>query len=76
MSIASVMNTSVERSTIADYSRVVMYLGENVVNDPTYTGDIPMKLATEPVDILELSRSNVIDKAHPRSAPSTLRASW
>ena len=35
MSIASVMNTSVERSTIADYSRVVMYLGENVVNDPT-----------------------------------------
>ena len=62
MSIASVMNTSVERSTIADYSRVVMYLGENVVNDPTYTGDVPMRLATEPVDIMELSRSNVIDK--------------
>lgn len=62
MSIASVMNTSVERSTIADYSRVVMYLGENVVNDPTYTGDAPMRLATEPVDIMELSRSNVIDK--------------
>lgn len=62
MSIASVMNTSVERSTIADYSREVMYLGENVVNDPTYTGDAPMRLATEPVDIMELSRSNVIDK--------------
>lgn len=62
MSIASVMNTSVERSTIADYSREVMYLGENVVNDPTYTGDVPMRLATEPVDIMELSRSNVIDK--------------
>ncbi len=62
MSIASVMNTSVERSTIADYSRVVLYLGENVVNDPTYTGDVPMRLATEPVDIMELSRSNVIDK--------------
>lgn len=62
MSIASVMNTSVERSTIADYSRVVMYLGENVVNDSTYTGDAPMRLATEPVDIMELSRSNVIDK--------------
>ena len=62
MSIASVMNTSVERSTIADYSRVVMYLGENVVNDPTYTGDAPRRLATEPVDIMELSRSNVIDK--------------
>lgn len=61
MSIASVMNTSVERSTIADYSRVVMYLGENVVNDPTYTGDVPMRLATEPVDILETSRTNVID---------------
>lgn len=62
MSIASVMNTSVERSTIADYSRVVMYLGENVVNDPTYTAHPPRRLATEPVDIMELSRSNVIDK--------------
>lgn len=61
-SIASVMNTSVERSTIADYSRVVMYLGENVVNDPTYTAHPPRRLATEPVDIMELSRSNVIDK--------------
>ncbi|MHA7992963.1 FtsX-like permease family protein [Collinsella sp. BM28] len=72
MSIASVMNTSVERSTIADYSRVVMYLGENVVNDPTYTGDIPMKLATEPVDILELSRSNVIDKGTSEERPFDL----
>lgn len=62
MSIASVMNTSVERSTIADYSRVVIYLGENVVNDPTYTAHPPRRLATEPVDIMELSRSNVIDK--------------
>lgn len=62
MSIASVMNTSVERSTIADYSRVVMYLDENVVNDPTYTAHPPRRLATEPVDIMELSRSNVIDK--------------
>lgn len=62
MSIASVMNTSVERGTIADYSRVVMYLGENVVNDPTYTAHPPRRLATEPVDIMELSRSNVIDK--------------
>ncbi|WP_419052724.1 ABC transporter permease [Collinsella stercoris] len=62
MSIASVMNTSVERSTIADYSRVVMYLGENVVNDPTYTAHPPRRLATEPVEIMELSRSNVIDK--------------
>lgn len=72
MSIASVMNTSVERSTIADYSRVVMYLGENVVNDPTYTGDVPMKLATEPVDILELSRSNVIDKGTSEERPFDL----
>ena len=72
MSIASVMNTSVERSTIADYSRVVMYLGENVVNDPTYTGNVPMRLATEPVDIMELSRSNVIDKGTSEERPFDL----
>lgn len=72
MSIASVMNTSVERSTIADYSRVVMYLGENAVNDPTYTGDVPMRLATEPVDIMELSRSNVIDKGTSEERPFDL----
>ena len=72
MSIASVMNTSVERSTIADYSRVVMYLGENVVNDPTYTGDAPRRLATEPVDIMELSRSNVIDKGTSEERPFDL----
>lgn len=72
MSIASVMNTSVEHSTIADYSRVVMYLGENVVNDPTYTGDVPMRLATEPVDIMELSRSNVIDKGTSEERPFDL----
>ena len=72
MSIASVMNTSVERSTIADYSRVVMYLGENVVNDPTYTGDVPMRLATEPMDIMELSRSNVIDKGTSEERPFDL----
>ena len=72
MSIASVMNTSVERSTISDYSRVVMYLGENVVNDPTYTGNVPMRLATEPVDIMELSRSNVIDKGTSEERPFDL----
>lgn len=72
MSIASVMNTSVESSTIADYSRVVMYLGENVVNDPTYTGDVPMRLATEPMDIMELSRSNVIDKGTSEERPFDL----
>ena len=72
MSIASVMNTSVERSTIADYSRVVMYPGENVVNDPTYTGNVPMRLATEPVDIMELSRSNVIDKDTSEERPFDL----
>ena len=53
-----------------------MYLGENVVNDPTYTGNVPMRLATEPVDIMELSRSNVIDKDTSEERPSTLRASW
>ena len=74
MSIASVMNTSVERSTIADYSRAVMYFGENVVNDPTYEGGAPMRLATEPVDVLELSRTNVVDAGTPEERPFDLEA--
>lgn len=74
MSIASVMNTSVERSTIADYSRAVMYFGENVVNDPTYEGGAPMRLATEPVDVFELSRTNVVDAGTPEERPFDLEA--
>lgn len=72
MSIASVMNTSVERCTIADYSRAVVYLSAEVANDPTYGGDVPMRAAVEPVDILEQSSTNIIDKDTPEARPFDL----
>lgn len=72
MSMASVMNTSVERCTIADYSRSVVYYGESVVYDPAHEGDVPRKLATEPVDILELSRTNIVDEGTREARPFDL----
>lgn len=72
MSIASVMNTSVERSVIADYSRAVLYFGSNVVNDPTYSGDVPMRLATEPVDILEESSTALVNDGTSEAKPFDL----
>ncbi|WP_195420000.1 FtsX-like permease family protein [Collinsella sp. D33t1_170424_A12] len=67
MSIANVMNTSVERNTPADYTRILMYYGPDVVNDPEQVaayeaeGYPPMKLAEKPVDILQASENNVVD---------------
>ena len=67
MSIANVMNTSVERNTPADYTRILMYYGPEMVNDPEQVaafeaeGYPPMKLAEEPVDILRASEGNVVD---------------
>lgn len=67
MSIANVMNTRVERNTIADYSRMVMYYGEEMVNDPQIEADRaqqgypPVKIATEPLDVLQISSGNVVD---------------
>ena len=67
MSIANVMNTSVERNTPADYARILMYYGPDVVNDPEQVaayeaeGYPPMKLAEKPVDILQASENNVVD---------------
>ena len=67
MSIANVMNTSVERNTPADYTRILMYYGPETVNDPEQVaayeaeGYPPMKLAEKPVDILQASENNVVD---------------
>lgn len=66
MSIASVMNTSVERSTIADYSRAVMYFAPDMLGNPedaamrAEEGLAPMTLAAQPVDILSASENNVV----------------
>lgn len=48
MSIANVMNTSVERNNPADYSRIVIYYGERTLEN-SYDSDRPMGIAEEPV---------------------------
>ncbi|WP_281695105.1 ABC transporter permease [Collinsella tanakaei] len=78
MSIANVMNTSVERSTIADYSRAVMYYGPDMFNDPQLESDraqegyAPIKLASEPLSILKISENNIIDAGTANEEPFDL----
>lgn len=78
MSIASVMNTSVERGTIADYSRAVMYYGPKMVNDPQIAADraaegyAPVTLASEPIDVLAASEGNMIDAGEKDERPFDL----
>ena len=82
MSIANVMNTSVERSVIADYSRAVIYYGQDMLNEPGLAqereqeGYPVAKLPEQPVDILvESAKTRSTRTGMPR-IPSTLRASW
>ncbi|WP_415961500.1 ABC transporter permease [Collinsella tanakaei] len=78
MSIANVMNTSVERCTIADYSRAIMYYGPELCNDPEWAAEraqegYPVaKLAEEPVDILAESASNTVDPEGKSARPFDL----
>ncbi len=60
MSIANVMNTSVERNNPADYSRIVIYYGEKTLEN-SYDSDRPMGIAEEPFDIVELSKSDRVN---------------
>lgn len=60
MSIANVMNTSVERNNPADYSRIVIYYGERTLEN-SYDSDCPMGIAEEPFDIVELSKGDRVN---------------
>ena len=60
MSIANVMNTSVERNNPADYSRIVIYYGERTMEN-SYDSDRPMGIAEEPFDIVELSKGDRVN---------------
>lgn len=60
MSIANVMNTSVERNNPADYSRIVIYYGERTLEN-SYDSDRPMGIAEEPFDIVELSKGDRVN---------------
>lgn len=72
MSIASVMNSNVERGTIADYTRAVIYLGADVVNDPTREDEAPLTVATEPIDVLGAAGTNVVDAGTEDERPFNL----
>ncbi|MFR3451189.1 MAG: hypothetical protein ACLTSX_05775 [Collinsella sp.] len=70
MSIANVMNTSVERNNPADYSRIVIYYGERTLEN-SYDSDRPMGIAEEPFDIVELSKGDRVNPALPTRRRST-----
>lgn len=78
MSIANVMNTSVERSVIADYSRAVIYYGQDMLNEPGLAqereqeGYPVAKLSEQPVDILAESAKNTVDPYGDAARPFDL----
>lgn len=64
MSIADVMNANVERNNPADYSRIVIYYGEDTLQN-SYDSGLPMGLASEPVDIVNESANNIMNPDEP-----------
>lgn len=60
MSIANVMNTGVEHNNPADYSRIVIYYGEETLRN-SYDSGRPMGIAEEPFDIVELSKGDHVN---------------
>lgn len=74
MSLADTMNNSVERGTPVDYTTSVMYFSQQVVDewnaDPTVTGGedgVTFAVADEPVDVMELSTSQVLNPETPEA---------
>ena len=81
MSIANVMNTSVERCTIADYSRAIMYYGPELCNDPEWAAEraqegIPWQSSRRnPSIFLRRARLTPSTRKGRALAPLTLQAS-
>ena len=71
MSIANVMNTSVERNNPADYSRVVIYYGERTLAN-SQDSDHPMAIAEKPFDIVEASGNDEVNAKLPNAEPYDL----
>ena len=74
MSLASVMNESVERGTPFDYTRVLVYFGpQSVEEENAYAeangGPTRYAVASEPIDMIEASKSDTVNggtaDAHP-----------
>lgn len=74
MSLASVMNESVERGTPFDYTRVLVYFGPQSVEEENAFAEAngePTRyaVASEPIDMIEVSKSDTVNEgtadAHP-----------
>ena len=71
MSIANVMNTSVERNNPADYSRIVIYYGERTLAS-SQDSDHPMAIAEKPFDIVEASGNDEVNAKLSNAEPYDL----
>lgn len=74
MSLASVMNESVERGTPFDYTRVLVYFGPQSVEEENAYAEANGEstryaVASEPIDMIEASKSDTVNEgtadAHP-----------
>ncbi|MDN0069632.1 FtsX-like permease family protein [Collinsella ihumii] len=79
MSLADVMNTSVERGTPVDYTTVVVYYSGSTVDelnaDPTVTGGeggVVFAEAEEPVDVMEMSHRQTVNAGTDDAKPFDL----
>ena len=79
MSLASVMNSSVERGTPVDYTTSLSYYSQQLVDewnaDPTITGGeggVTFAVATEPLDLMALSANQTLDADTPEARPFDL----
>ncbi len=79
MSLADVMNTSVERGTPVDYTTVVVYYSGSIVDelnaDPTVTGGeggVVFAEAEKPVDVMEMSRRQTVNAGTDDAQPFDL----
>lgn len=79
MSLASVMNSTVERGTPVDYTTSVMYYSQAIADewnaDPTISGGeggVTFAAPTEPVDLMAMSANQTLNADTPDAQPFDL----
>ena len=77
MSLAGVMNETVEHGTPADYSRIIAYIGERSAAELNASGQeggaaVRYDVATEPIDVLAASTVDTVAPDTPEARPFDL----
>ena len=77
MSLAGVMNETVEHGTPADYSRIISYIGERSAAELNASGQeggaaVRYDVATEPIDVLAASTVDTVAPDTPEACPFDL----